>query len=106
LLRAASEHLPNSVTLTVATVKMLAASPVNAERTEAVQIGEQACERTGFQNAQLLDATALAQFRAGQPDQAVETARRALEVATQQGLTDLADRIRNSLSRYEGANRP
>ncbi|MBU0640259.1 MAG: hypothetical protein KKB50_15440 [Planctomycetes bacterium] len=106
LLRAGSERFPENMTLTVGLVKMLAASLVAAERGEAVRVGEQACQRTNFGNALALDATALAQFRAGQRTQAIETARRALELATRQGLTALAAEIRGSLHRYQADNRP
>ena len=106
LLRAGRERFPENVTLTVALIRMLAHSPDTAERTQAVRIGQEACERTTFENALVLDATALAQFRAGQRAQAIETARRALEVATRQGLTALAGEIRRSLQKYQAATRP
>ena len=106
LLRAGRERFPENVTLTVALIRMLAHSPDTAERTQAVRLGQEACERTTFENALVLDATALAQFRAGQRAQAIETARRALEVATRQGLTALAGEIRRSLQKYQAATRP
>ena len=106
LLWAGRERFSENVTLTVALMKMLAHSPDIADRTQAVLFGQEACERTGFENALVLDATALAQFRAGQRAQAIETARLALEVAMRQGLTALAGEIRRSLQRYQANTRP
>jgi tetratricopeptide (TPR) repeat protein len=106
LLRAGVERFPEDVTLTVGLVKLLAYSADATERAEAVRLGEQVCTRTHDENALVMHATALAQFRAGQRAQAVETARRALDVATRQGLSALADEIRVSLEKYQTAARP
>jgi tetratricopeptide (TPR) repeat protein len=106
LLRAGAERFPENVTLTVGLVKLLAYSADAAERAEAVRLGEQACTQTHDQNALVLHITALAQFRAGQRERAVKTARRALDAATRQGRSALADEIRVSLEKYRTAARP
>ena len=105
LLRAVQRQIPENATLAAGLVKILARSPLPTQRAEALRLGLAECERTNNADARLLDATALAQYRNDRPEQAVVSARRALELATGQGLEDLAGQLRDSLRTYEAAAR-
>lgn len=105
LLRAAAEHFPAEPTLTAALVELLALEPGMAARAEAVRIGRQACARLSPPNAGLLHATALACFRCGRLEQAVDFERQAVQAALRDGQTALAEKFRQALERYEAATR-
>jgi len=106
LLRAGVERFPENAALATALIRTLAESPSIAARVEAVRIGETACERTRYDDARILAATAEAQFSINRPEQAAGMAMQALEVARRHGLTELSTEIEQALNRYESGNTP
>ena len=62
---------------------------------------EQAAKLTGMQEPAILEMLAAAYSDTGRFTQAIETARRALDIATQRQNDDLATRLRASLGRYQ-----
>ena len=70
----------------------------NAE--EAIQLAEQACQATGYQNLGMLDTLAAAYAAGGKFEEAAKTIRQALPLATSSGQADVANRLRNRLSKY------
>ncbi len=81
----------------------VAATP--EEIAEAVALGERAARLTARADPAVLDALAAAYAAAGQFDQAVATAKAALQVATSARLPGFAAEIRERLSLYEGRRR-
>jgi tetratricopeptide (TPR) repeat protein len=75
---------------------ILATSDVAALRApdEAIRLAEHAAELTDRLNAIVLDTLAVAYFAADRGDDAVETAKRALDIAVRAGDEELAARIR------------
>ena len=71
----------------------------NAE--EAIQLAEQACQATGYQNLGMLDTLAAAYAEGGKFDEAAKTIQQALPLATSSGQADVANRLRNRLSKYQ-----
>ncbi|MCP4594570.1 MAG: tetratricopeptide repeat protein [bacterium] len=67
----------------------------------SLRYAQRACELTGRADPTALDAVAVAHFAVGQLDKAIETGQRAVELATQQGDLQLADRMRKRLQHYE-----
>jgi tetratricopeptide (TPR) repeat protein len=103
LLRSAAERFPNELSLTAVLIEFLVQRPDAASRAEAVRLAEQACERSHGQNAPMLHVAALAYFNAGQLQKAIETERRAIEVARRQGRAALVEQFRRTLQQYESA---
>ncbi len=68
---------------------------------EAVRWAERLCQMVGRDNPELLDTLAAAYAEVGRYDEAVQTARRALELASGGQQTELADQIRARLKLYE-----
>ena len=68
---------------------------------EAVELARQADRLSGGRRPDVLDALAAAYAEAGQFPEALATARRALELATQQDKKTLADALRNRIALYE-----
>jgi protein O-mannosyl-transferase len=68
---------------------------------QAVPLAEQACQLTQFNSPEMLGTLAAAYAAAGQFEHAVETARRAEIVATQQGNRELAAKNRALCQEYE-----
>ena len=67
----------------------------------ALQYAERACELTGWADPQALEATAAAHYALGRLDKAVDTTRRAANLAASQGNLALAAKIRRRLGLYE-----
>jgi Flp pilus assembly protein TadD len=97
----------DSALLTLLT-RVLAGCPDPAQRDlpRAVQVGEQACDLTGWTDPQALDALATAYYAVGRFADAVDTARRALELAKQQDLPSLAAGIEARLGLYQSRLAP
>jgi tetratricopeptide (TPR) repeat protein len=74
--------------------RALAASPVDAVRNaeQAVKLGQRAVELSGGKDPQALDALAAAYAEAKRFPEAVETVKKAIELAARQGSPDLAER--------------
>ena len=68
---------------------------------EAVRLAELACRESGEPNAIYVDILAAAYAEAGQHQQAVETARRAADLADAAGDQDLASAIRRRMALYQ-----
>ena len=67
---------------------------------QAVELAERCCELTGHQVAAALDTLAAAYAEAGRFDEAIQTASRAIEVATAAGNEKFAQEIRGRLVLY------
>src|SRR4029077_18706571 len=67
----------------------------------AVELAEQTCQATGFQDPVLLDTLAVAYADAGRFADAVKTAHKASELARSAGQTRLAERIDERLVLYK-----
>ncbi len=72
---------------------------------EAVELARRAEQLTGGRQAEVLDTLAAAYAAAGRFQEAVATARKALELATKQNQQALADELKNRIALYE-AGRP
>jgi tetratricopeptide (TPR) repeat protein len=68
---------------------------------EAIRWAEAACDATDHQNHGMLDTLAAAYAEGGRFDEAVETARRALDLATRAAQSDDAEEIKNRLQEYQ-----
>jgi tetratricopeptide (TPR) repeat protein len=98
-----SQHLPARISL----AWLLATCPDGSLRngTRAVGLAEQARTLAGIESPQLLDTLAAAYAEAGRFPEAIETARRALNLPATQNNLPLAEAIQARLKRYE-ANSP
>ncbi len=67
----------------------------------AVELAEGVCRRAGEENPQLLDTLAAAYAAAGRFEEAVETARQALELARTTGTPESAEGIAKRLATYQ-----
>jgi tetratricopeptide (TPR) repeat protein len=72
----------------------------------ALQYAERACELQQWADPDALDGLAAAHFALGHVDQAVKTARQAMQLARQQGNSKLAAGIARRLRMYEAASAP
>jgi len=97
------KHLPAHLSL----AWLLATSPDNALRNgeKAVKLAEQARALAGIESPQLLDTLAAAYAEAGRFDEAVETAKRTLNLNATRNNQPLADALQMRLKLYE-ANAP
>jgi tetratricopeptide (TPR) repeat protein len=68
---------------------------------EAVRLAEEAVRLTNAQNAIVLDTLAVSYFEAGRPDDAIRTARAAVDRALTDNDAATADRLRARLRSYE-----
>jgi tetratricopeptide (TPR) repeat protein len=68
---------------------------------EAVRLAQRACQLTGHQDANALGTLAAAYAEAGRFSEAVQTARQALDLATQQKTPNLAETIRAGIRLYK-----
>ena len=82
---------------------VLATSPEASLRNgaEAISLAERAAQISGGQDPAILDALAAAYAEAGRFSDAVQTAKRALNLAIQQNQQELAQALRSALSLYE-----
>ena len=87
----------------IQTAHALAASPRASDRNgaEAVNLAEQAVQLSGARNPEYLDTLAAAYAEAGRFPEAIDTARRALELATQQNQQDLVEELNAKINLYE-----
>jgi spermidine synthase len=69
---------------------------------EAVALAERALRLSGGREPAILDTLAAAYAEAGRFPEAVETARRALTLATQQNQQPLAEALKGRIALYEG----
>jgi tetratricopeptide (TPR) repeat protein len=67
---------------------------------EAVRLAEHACEMTGFQKTPIVGTLAAAYAEAGRFQEAVETAEKAITLATTNGELELAERNKQLLELY------
>ena len=72
---------------------------------QAVALAKKACDVTGHKDPAAMEILAGVYVAAGRLDDAVITARNALEVARRAGDQDLVDRLRENLELYERARR-
>jgi tetratricopeptide (TPR) repeat protein len=68
---------------------------------EAIRLGEKACELSNHENPTFLDTLAAAYAAAGRFSDAVDTAQKALNLATFSQNTDLTEQIQNRLHLYK-----
>lgn len=80
-------------------------NPESRNPSDAVQMAERASELTGHQQPAALDTLAAAYAAAGRFTEAVETARKAIELAQASGQLDLANSIQQRVQLYQ-AGRP
>jgi tetratricopeptide (TPR) repeat protein len=105
---------PNHVLVLNQTARVLATSPEASVRNgaEAVVLAERAVHLSGAREPVILDTLAAAYAEAGRFPEAVETARRALALATEQNKQPLAEALKARIALYEaktpfrGAPRP
>jgi len=83
---------------------MLATSPEADVRNgpRAVELAQEANQTTGGENPSILDTLAAAYAEVGRFNEALETARRGLELAQSQSNIALADSLRNGIEHYQG----
>jgi tetratricopeptide (TPR) repeat protein len=81
----------------------LAASPEASDRNgaEAVKLAERAVQLNGARDPMYLDTLALAYAEAGRFPDAIDSARRALELAEQQNQAGLAEALNAQIKLYE-----
>ncbi len=101
--RAGLAAAPDYVPLNQALAWTLATSPDDAVRdgAVAVQIAHHACQLTRFEDARCLDALAAAYAEQGRFDDAVETMRKAIELANSASHPDHARELSGRLKSYE-----
>lgn len=106
-LRRAHELAPGNAGVTNHLAWCLATSPglTGADRAAAVPLAEQAVAATSHQSPAMLDTLAAALAANGRYEEAAATARRALELAQEQGATALLNELRQRLELYD-AGRP
>ncbi|MGD0123981.1 MAG: tetratricopeptide repeat protein [Terriglobia bacterium] len=94
---------PNFVPAMNEAARALAASPEARDRNgaEAVKLSEQAVKMSGDRNPEYLDTLAAAYAETGRFPEAIATARKALELATQQNQQDLAQSLNAKIKLYE-----
>jgi tetratricopeptide (TPR) repeat protein len=94
---------PDSVQLANNLAWCLATCPDAAVRdgAEAVRLAERVCQRAGNENPAVLDTLAAAYAEAGRMEDAVRTARRAIEIAEGREPSTLASAIGERLALYE-----
>lgn len=88
--------------------KLLASCPDATLRDghRALQYAERACQLQRWADPDALDAVAAAHYALGHVNQAIKTARRAMQMAAQQGNSKLAAGIAKRLRTYESALAP
>lgn len=106
LLRIGLVHKPDEPLILVPLVRLLAHSEAPGARREAVALGETAVERTAGGNPRVLFALAVAYESAGRPAEAVALARRALPLAEEQGIRNLAVEVNAFLERFAEEGTP
>ncbi len=102
VLRIAVSHSPHNVALTNSLAWTLACCP-NKELRDgkaALELARRACRLTDFANPDVLRTLAAAYAEVGDLDQAIETARRALQLAEAAGQTQVARSVRRQLEEY------
>jgi tetratricopeptide (TPR) repeat protein len=101
--REALRLTPDSVRVLNRTARVLAVSPDNSLRNgaEAVELARRAAGISKGNDPVVLDTLAAAQAEQGSFGEAVETARRALDLAIRQNNEPLAGRLREAISGYE-----
>jgi protein O-mannosyl-transferase len=94
---------PDDVALLNNTAWVLATSPFSAVRNgaEALELAQRASTLAGDKEPAILGTLAAAYAETGRLSQAVETAKRAVSLATADGNTALADALRKRLKLYE-----
>ncbi len=97
---------PNHVAVLDQTARLLATSPDAALRDglEAVKLAERAAQLTGGRRPEILDTLAAAYAEAGRFAEAVQTARRALELASESGDASLVAALQARLALYKSGN--
>jgi tetratricopeptide (TPR) repeat protein len=98
---------PNQVPVLNQVAMVMATDPDAANRNgaEAVRLAERAVQLVGPREPVLLDTLAAAYAEAGRFAEAVETARRAMALASEQGKQPLAETLKAKTALYE-ANTP
>lgn len=101
--REAARRNPKDAALQSDTAWLLATDPNASVRNgeEAVELAEGAVQLTDGRQAKALDCLAAAHAEMGRFSDAVATARKALDLATQQGKRQLADDLRVRLALYK-----
>ena len=79
------------------------ASAENAAR--AVELSERACELSSYKRPEFIDTLAAAYAAAGRFDEAVKTAKRAIEAAKAAGQEDKVGEIQNRIELYQAGER-
>jgi tetratricopeptide (TPR) repeat protein len=101
----ALELKPNNIKFLNALAWIYAACNIEELRNPsgAVDLAERACKLTEYKDPEVLDTMSAAYGAAGAFDKAVETARKAIDLARSKNKDDLADRIQARLDLYRQA---
>ncbi|MGD0923188.1 MAG: tetratricopeptide repeat protein, partial [Terriglobia bacterium] len=94
---------PNHLPLLSQTAWVLATCPAASVRngSEAVKLAQRAAQASGGQDPAILDTLAAAYAEVGRFPEAVQTARQALTLATQQNAQPLAEGLKARIALYE-----
>lgn len=87
----------NNLAWTLATTGDVSVQDAN----KAIELAQRACELTGYKNPTFLDTLAAAYAAAGRFDDAVKTAKQALDIAKSGGQEDLINEIQNHIKLYQ-----
>ena len=101
LLRGVAERFPGHPLVTAALIRTLADCDDEASRAEAASRGRAAVERTKNGDVNLLSATAWAEYRNGNRDEALRLGRQALEIVRRLGDAKAAQELERTLRQYE-----
>jgi len=85
----------------LAWIRATSEDPRVRDGSEAVRLAQRACQLTGHREVNTLDTLAAAYAEAGRFAEAVQTARQALDLATQEKTLDLAESIQARIRLYE-----
>ncbi len=80
--------------------------PAGGDPVRALALAQRACESTGYETPAYLDTLALAEAANGHLQDAIATARKAMELARSTGQTELAGEIGARLELYQAARKP
>jgi tetratricopeptide (TPR) repeat protein len=94
---------PDDVLAMIQMAHALAASPEASDRNagDAVKFAERAVQLSGAQDPESVDTLAMAYANAGRFPEAIETARRALDLATQQNQSQLVEQLNARIRLYQ-----
>jgi tetratricopeptide (TPR) repeat protein len=96
-----SDYVFNNPAWLIATAGDVSAEDAN----NAIEFAERACDKTGYNQANLLDTLAAAYAAGGRFDEAVTTAQKAIDAAKARGQDELAGAIQKRIELYRAGQR-